>query len=139
MRTWGSPLHPEERYALVIANLPYPSTLQLNRWYTVEFFQMVRDLLAEEGILVSRCPGTLTYMSGELRDLNAMAYRTLETSLLAATVKLCSLLLVVALAPAPETILQNLKHRVRCRVCCGRSSGTFPPQRHARERRGGNA
>jgi len=65
-------------YDLVIVNLPYPSTLQLNRFYTVEFFQMVRGLLAEEGILVIGCPGTLTYMSDELRHLNTMAYHTLQ-------------------------------------------------------------
>jgi len=68
----------EEGYDLVILNLPYPSTLQLNRFYTVEFFQMVRRLLAEDGVLVIRCPGTLTYMSDELRDLNNMVYHTLR-------------------------------------------------------------
>jgi len=39
---------------------------------------MVRGLLAEEGVLVVGCPGTLTYMSDELRHLNAMAYHTLQ-------------------------------------------------------------
>jgi len=80
-KTWGIAPHSQESkedYDLVIVNLPYPSTLQLNRFYTVEFFQMVRGLLAEEGILVISCPGTLTYMSDELRDLNTMAYRTLH-------------------------------------------------------------
>jgi spermidine synthase len=51
--------------------------LQLNRFYTDEFFQMVQGLMAEEGVLVIGCPGTLTYMSDELRDLNAMVYLTL--------------------------------------------------------------
>jgi len=68
----------QERYGLVIVNLPYPSTLQLNRFYTVEFFQMVRELLTEEGILVIGCPGTLTCMSDELRGLNGMVSHTLE-------------------------------------------------------------
>jgi spermidine synthase len=65
-------------YDLVILNLPYPSTLQLNRFYTLEFFKMVRELMSEDGILVITCPGTLTYMSAELRDLNLMAYHTLK-------------------------------------------------------------
>jgi spermidine synthase len=77
-KTWGGARHFREGYDLVIVNLPYPSTLQLNRFYTVEFFQMVRGLLAEEGVLVIGCPGTLTYMSDELRDLNTMAYHTLQ-------------------------------------------------------------
>ena len=68
----------EKQYDLVIVNLPYPSTLQLNRFYTAEFFHMVRGLLAEEGLFIIRCPGTLTYMSQELRDLNQLAMNTLR-------------------------------------------------------------
>lgn len=67
----------QQRYDLVLVNAPYPATLQLNRFYTVEFFQQVRDLLAEEGILVIRCPGSLTYLSEELRGLNRVAYHSL--------------------------------------------------------------
>jgi spermidine synthase len=69
--------HPPKRYDLIVANLPYPSTLRLNRFYTAEFFQMVRGLLTEDGLLVIPCPGRLSYMSEELRDLNAMVYQTL--------------------------------------------------------------
>jgi spermidine synthase len=67
----------QARYDLVIVNLPYPSTLQLNRLYTVEFFQLVRGLLSDEGVVVISCPGTLSYMSQELRDLNLMACSSL--------------------------------------------------------------
>jgi spermidine synthase len=68
----------QEGYDLVVVNLPYPSTLQLNRFYTAEFFQMVRRLLDDEGVLVVGCPGTLTYVSDELRHLNTMVYHTLR-------------------------------------------------------------
>jgi spermidine synthase len=61
-----------------MVNLPYPSTLQLNRFYTVEFYQMVRSLLAEEGVLVVTSPGSLSYLSDALRDLNLVAYDTLS-------------------------------------------------------------
>jgi spermidine synthase len=67
-----------ERYDLVVVNLPYPSTLQLNRFYTAEFFWLVRQLLADDGVLVLSTPGTLSYMSDEIRDLNAMSYQTLR-------------------------------------------------------------
>jgi len=77
-KTWQSAHDPQTGYDLLIVNLPYPSTLQLNRFYTVEFFQMARELLAEEGIMVVGCPGTLTYMSDELRSLNSMIYHTLQ-------------------------------------------------------------
>jgi len=65
-------------YDLVIVNLPYPSTLQLNRFYTVEFFRVVRDLLTENGVLVIPMPGSLSYLSDELSSLNAIAYSTLQ-------------------------------------------------------------
>ncbi len=68
----------ELSYDLVLVNLPYPSTLQLNRFYTVEFFEMVGQLLAPDGILVTSSPGTLTYMSDELRNLSFMSYATLR-------------------------------------------------------------
>jgi spermidine synthase len=67
-----------ERYDLVIVNLPYPSTLQLNRFYTVEFFRLVRDILTEEGVVALPSPGTLTYMSPGMRNLNATIYETLK-------------------------------------------------------------
>jgi spermidine synthase len=77
-QVWGISPRPKEGYDLIVVNLPYPSTLQLNRFYTAEFFQLVRGLLAEKGILVITCPGTLTYMSDEMRDLNTMTYHTLQ-------------------------------------------------------------
>ncbi len=72
--SWTSP----HKFDVVIVNLPYPSTLQINRFYTLEFFQLVRDLLSEDGILVMKSPGSLSYLSDELRDLNNMVYFTLK-------------------------------------------------------------
>jgi spermidine synthase len=77
-RAWALDPSSQARYDLVLLNLPYPSTLQLNRFYTVEFLEMVGRLLSENGVLVMASPGTLTYMSDELRNLNAMAYQTLK-------------------------------------------------------------
>jgi spermidine synthase len=70
--------HPEPGYDLILVNLPYPSTLQLNRFYTLEFFHMLQGLLADDGVLVLGMPGSLSYLSDELRDLNAMLFRTLQ-------------------------------------------------------------
>jgi spermidine synthase len=67
-----------ERYDLVIVNLSYPLTLQLNRFYTVEFFRLVREILTEEGVVALPSPGTLTYMSPGMRNLNATIYETLR-------------------------------------------------------------
>jgi spermidine synthase len=71
--SWTSP----HKFDLVIVNLPYPSTLQLNRFYTVEFFSLVRDVLSEDGIVVIKSPSSLSYISDELRNLNNMVYCTM--------------------------------------------------------------
>ena len=72
----GWEAHPN--YDLIVLNLPYPSTLQLNRFYTKEFFHMVRAIMDERGVLVLLSPGTLTYMSPAMRNLNAAIYKTLK-------------------------------------------------------------
>ena len=65
-------------YDLVIVNLPYPSTLQLNRFYTVEFFRLVQGTLGDEGVVAFSLPGSLTYMGPGMRNLNATIYETLQ-------------------------------------------------------------
>jgi spermidine synthase len=67
-----------KRYDVLIVNLPSPSTLLLNRSYTLEFFREVSRILNPKGILVLSLPGYLAYMSDELRDLNADIYITLK-------------------------------------------------------------
>ena len=68
-----------QRYDIVLVNLPYPSTLELNRFYTVEFFQMVRGVLETSGLVVFPAPGSLTYMGPELRELNLMLRNGLQS------------------------------------------------------------
>ncbi len=64
-------------YDLVLVNLPYPTTLQLNRFYTVEFWRLVRSLLAEDGVIAFPAPGSLTYLSPGMRDLHNAMHATL--------------------------------------------------------------
>ena len=65
-------------YDLVIINLPYPSTLQLNRLYTTGFFRAISTFLSEDGLVVVVAPGTGTYMSPGLRNLNASLFTSLS-------------------------------------------------------------
>lgn len=66
-----------ERYDVIIINLPSPSTLQLNRFYTREFFEIADARLSRDGILAITCPGSLSYMGEELVNLNNCVYRTM--------------------------------------------------------------
>jgi spermidine synthase len=54
----------------IILNLPHPSTLELNRYYTVEFFSEIFESLNRNGVLSLSIPGSETYLSPEVRDLN---------------------------------------------------------------------
>lgn len=65
-------------YDLILVNLPYPSTLQLNRFYSAEFFRLTREILADDGILVLQAPGSLTYINPAMGNLNAMLARSLQ-------------------------------------------------------------
>ncbi|MDD5496729.1 MAG: hypothetical protein PHP46_06495, partial [Candidatus Omnitrophica bacterium] len=68
----------KRHYDIVIVNLPIPSTLQLNRFYTKEFFENVRSSLKDNGIFAFRLLGSLSYLSPELRDLNGSILNTLK-------------------------------------------------------------
>ena len=67
----------DQRYDVILSGFTDPSSLQANRFFTREFFSLVTSRLAPEGIFVVGLPGSLTYMSPELADLNAMALATL--------------------------------------------------------------
>ncbi|MGD8245517.1 MAG: hypothetical protein PVI63_10025, partial [Anaerolineae bacterium] len=62
---------------LLLTNLPYPSTLQLNRLYTEDFFAAARSALADDGLLVLTLPGAEATMSPGIRRLNRSVYEAL--------------------------------------------------------------
>jgi spermidine synthase len=65
-------------YDLILVNLPYPTTLQLNRFYTEEFWAMARGLLARDGVVAFALPGSLSYLSPGMRDLHRALANTLS-------------------------------------------------------------
>jgi spermidine synthase len=65
------------RFDAVIVDLPEPSTGQLNRFYTQEFFAEVRALLNEGGVFSFGLPSAENYLNPELRHLGGNVYQTL--------------------------------------------------------------
>ena len=59
------------RYDVVLIGLSKPVDLSANRVFTQEFFALVKKRLNPEGIIALYLPGSLTYLSSQLRDLNA--------------------------------------------------------------------
>jgi spermidine synthase len=68
------------RYDVVILALPDPSTAQLNRFFTVEFFSGVKRVLADGGVLSFALGRYENYVSPELAQLLASADRSLQPS-----------------------------------------------------------
>lgn len=67
-----------QKFDLVLLNLPGPSTLELNRYYTVEFFGEIFHQLRERGVLALSMPGSEAYLSLEMRDLNLSLIQSLR-------------------------------------------------------------
>jgi spermidine synthase len=67
-------------YDVVLMNVPEPSTLQLNRYFTSEFFHLVHQHLTPGGVLSLSLPTSSNYVSEEARELNSSIFQTLRTS-----------------------------------------------------------
>jgi len=67
-----------KKYDIIILNLPEPSTAQINRFYTKEFFLETRKKLTEKGILSFRVPSAENYISLELQSFLSSLYFTLK-------------------------------------------------------------
>jgi len=70
----------ESRWAVVLVNLPAPATLMLNRYYTLEFFELVRGRLGDDGILALALPGSDAMLSPELTALNGSVHAALRAA-----------------------------------------------------------
>jgi spermidine synthase len=69
-----------ERYDVIIVDMPDPSTSQINRFHTAEFFSEVRRVLSPDGVLSFALGRYENYVSPALARMLASAHRTLQTS-----------------------------------------------------------
>jgi len=69
-----------DRYDVVIVDTPDPSTSQINRFYTAEFFVEAKRALADGGVLSFGLGRYENYVSPELGRLLASAHATLRQS-----------------------------------------------------------
>lgn len=70
----------EKPYDVIILNLPDPHTAQLGRFFTFEFFKMVKSILSEDGIFSFRVTSAENYISKELGLYLSSLYRTLKSN-----------------------------------------------------------
>jgi spermidine synthase len=70
----------DNQYDVIIINTGEPSTANLNRYFTHEFYQHCKPQLTQNGILAFSFPSSNEYLSNELRDLNSSLYQTVKQS-----------------------------------------------------------
>jgi spermidine synthase len=69
----------KKTYHVIILNLPPPETAQLNRFYTQEFFQIIKNKLHPDGVFSFQVPSAENYISPQLRDFLSCLYFTLHS------------------------------------------------------------
>jgi spermidine synthase len=67
-----------EKFDCIILNVPEPFTSDKNRYYTKEFFSIVRDRLTKNGIVYFGLKSSPNYMSESQRMLTSSVYFTLK-------------------------------------------------------------
>lgn len=70
----------ESRYDVVIVNLPDPMTAQLNRFYTVDFFQEVRKITTLGGIFSLSLTSSENIIGPTLAQLLSSLYRSMAAA-----------------------------------------------------------
>jgi spermidine synthase len=67
-----------EKFDLAIINLPDPSTALLNRFYSQEFFEEIKNQLQTSGILATYLSFSPNYQNEDLINLEASIYQTIK-------------------------------------------------------------
>jgi spermidine synthase len=66
------------KYEVIIANLPEPATAQINRFYTIEFFSLIKERLTADGVFSFILPSSENYISEEMSEFLASIYFSLQ-------------------------------------------------------------
>lgn len=65
-------------YDIILVNLPAPSTTNLNRYYTIEFFRQLESCMSPDGVVSMDLPSTGNYASEEANIVNSLIFNTLK-------------------------------------------------------------
>jgi len=70
---------PDRLYDLIMVSVLSPTSLQTNRYFSQEFFELANQRLKPDGLLVLPAPGSLAYLNDELVLLNRLELGTLQS------------------------------------------------------------
>jgi len=65
-------------YDLIILNLPEPSTANINRFYTIDFFKEINVILRDKGIFSLTLPQSFGYISRRMQMANGSIYNSIK-------------------------------------------------------------
>ncbi|MBN1638611.1 MAG: fused MFS/spermidine synthase [Ignavibacteriales bacterium] len=65
-------------YDVILINIPEPSTMQINRYFTLEFFTELKKHLNVDGVVASYLSSTENYLSEESQRINSILYNTIK-------------------------------------------------------------
>lgn len=68
----------KKRYDVILMQVPEPNTAQVNRYYTLEYFKLIKTRLNEHGLISLSLPSTINYVSVEANELNSIVFQTLH-------------------------------------------------------------
>jgi len=68
-----------KKYDIVLFNPPGPSTLQNNRFYTLEFFTLIKEKLQPRAVFSFGLPSPVNYLNNEAVVLNSTIFSTLKS------------------------------------------------------------
>ncbi len=69
----------DHKYDVIILNIGVPATAQLNRYYTIELFELIGKHLDNKGVFSLRMPGTVNYVSKEAAEEQSIILNTLKS------------------------------------------------------------
>jgi len=69
-----------EKYDVVLVNLPEPSTLLINRFYSCEFFLDLKRVLTPGAVICESMPSTSDYVSKTAAQTNSTLVNTMKSS-----------------------------------------------------------
>lgn len=67
-----------EKYDFVVLNTPAPNTFLNNRYYTYEFFSLLKNSLTKDGLIIFSLPAAENYFTKEIFASIAPVYKTIK-------------------------------------------------------------
>jgi spermidine synthase len=68
----------DNRYDVVLINLPDPVNARINRVYTLEFFEALKKKITPSGVVSTSISGAANYMNNDSRQLHTTLYSTMK-------------------------------------------------------------